>query len=336
MASTALNVYDYNKVFNSGLKGKEKAVQTATQQANAYTNAKMFKFNHDEAQLERDFNKEQSLAEQKFNREEAATARDWQKMMSDTSHQREVKDLIRAGLNPVLSANTGAQSYTTNAASAHALSATHASGMANSPAGAMGTIAGSYEGARATRYASVQNSSAMRYSANMAYMSSLAQAEAMRDVAETNAATQRYVADKGYASSWPGFLYKAMDGAADYFDGKKTENAVNKFLWQLDSALHDVETKDPVGASKLTKRLSTGHVTVQELLDDYGSQMEIICSSMGINADNQAKYYLAKSFADGNVNTMIDLFYDYVADQTKKGRGHKKSGKSSGRGRYTD
>lgn len=32
----------------------------------------------------------------------------WQKMMSDTSHQREVKDLIAAGLNPVLSANAGA------------------------------------------------------------------------------------------------------------------------------------------------------------------------------------------------------------------------------------
>nr|WEW54422.1 MAG: DNA pilot protein [Microvirus Sku115] len=30
--------------------------------------------------------------------------RDWQKMMSDTAHQREVKDLQAAGLNPVLSA----------------------------------------------------------------------------------------------------------------------------------------------------------------------------------------------------------------------------------------
>ena len=27
----------------------------------------------------------------------------WQKSMSDTSHQREVKDLVAAGLNPVLS-----------------------------------------------------------------------------------------------------------------------------------------------------------------------------------------------------------------------------------------
>lgn len=34
----------------------------------------------------------------------------WQKMMSDTAHQREVNDLRSAGLNPILSVNAGASS----------------------------------------------------------------------------------------------------------------------------------------------------------------------------------------------------------------------------------
>lgn len=47
-----------------------------------------------------------------FNATEAQKSRAWLKMMSDTSHQREVADLIKAGLNPILSANQGAATPT--------------------------------------------------------------------------------------------------------------------------------------------------------------------------------------------------------------------------------
>jgi hypothetical protein len=40
--------------------------------------------------------------------DEAEKNRQWQQMMSSTSHQREVDDLLAAGLNPLLSANHGA------------------------------------------------------------------------------------------------------------------------------------------------------------------------------------------------------------------------------------
>lgn len=50
---------------------------------------------------------QQSAANSAFNAEQAQLNRDWQEYMSSTSHQREVGDLIAAGLNPVLSANSG-------------------------------------------------------------------------------------------------------------------------------------------------------------------------------------------------------------------------------------
>lgn len=51
-----------------------------------------------------------SQANNQWNAEQAQKQMDFQERMSNTSHQREVKDLIAAGLNPVLSANSGASS----------------------------------------------------------------------------------------------------------------------------------------------------------------------------------------------------------------------------------
>uniref|UniRef100_A0AAU8B867 DNA pilot protein n=1 Tax=Dulem virus 129 TaxID=3145606 RepID=A0AAU8B867_9VIRU len=54
----------------------------------------------------------------KFSAAEAQKNRDWQKMMSDTAHQREVRDLQAAGLNPVLSAMGGNGAAVTSGATA--------------------------------------------------------------------------------------------------------------------------------------------------------------------------------------------------------------------------
>lgn len=59
-----------------------------------------------------DYYGEDSLVAQQlmnqYNNESATKQQEFQQYMSDTAHQREVKDLIAAGLNPQLSANAGA------------------------------------------------------------------------------------------------------------------------------------------------------------------------------------------------------------------------------------
>lgn len=74
-------------------------MQSNTSAANA--------FNAQQADLNRIFQVEQNAKAMEFNHREAELNRNWQKMMSDTAHQREVQDLIAAGLNPVLSAFGG-------------------------------------------------------------------------------------------------------------------------------------------------------------------------------------------------------------------------------------
>lgn len=109
---------------------------------NAYSSAqaeKQMNFQSEEAQKVRDFNAAQSTLN-----------RDWQERMSNSAHQREVEDLKKAGLNPVLSITGSSGGASTPSGSSATAGST--------PTGAKGDVDTSLVGAVASMFNSTLNS----------------------------------------------------------------------------------------------------------------------------------------------------------------------------------
>lgn len=182
----------------------------------------------DMAAEQRDWSAEQAELTRQFNAAEAAKNRDWQKMMSDTAHQREVSDLMAAGLNPVLSATGGNGASVTSGATA---SGSNPSGASASPDTSLNSAIVSLLGSSLTamtrladmstsamtqsavadKYTAAQQLAALisadasKYGANMSSAASMYSADthagATRYAAQQSAAASRYAASQAAAAS---------------------------------------------------------------------------------------------------------------------------------------
>lgn len=84
----------------SGMSDLQSFLQSIADRNNAWSAS--------QAQKQMDFQRDSADRAMQFNHDEAELSRKWQEYMSNTAHQREIKDLKAAGLNPVLSAQAGA------------------------------------------------------------------------------------------------------------------------------------------------------------------------------------------------------------------------------------
>lgn len=130
---------------------------------------------------------------------EAAKNRAWQESLADTAHQREVRDLIAAGLNPILATNQGA------------FTGSGATGQGFSSSGAMGQVDNSASQAMAQLRSTLINTAsqasiaglyvdAEKYAADKQYAASKMNTEASIMNNENTNSTQKYIAMNGFVN----------------------------------------------------------------------------------------------------------------------------------------
>lgn len=119
-------------------------------------------------------------AQWSFNAAEAQKSRDWQEYMSNSAHQREVRDLLSAGLNPILSAMGGSGAAVTSGAAASGSAPSNDTGLSSLFANYLTSliqsataINNSNVSAKANLASASLISGATRYSADQSYKSHL-------------------------------------------------------------------------------------------------------------------------------------------------------------------
>lgn len=198
-----------------------------------------------QAQIQREWQEKQNAKAMQFNSSEAAKNRNWQMMMSNTAHQREVKDLQAAGLNPVLSAMGG------NGASVG--SGATASGVTSS--GAKGDTDTSMNTALVNLLGAVYNRTTQLEAANINARTQEAVADKYNAtseiVAQIGAAASKYGADSARAASKyssDNAYLAALNAATTALEGTKYSANSAKFASKYGADTQAATAKREVGS----------------------------------------------------------------------------------------
>lgn len=142
------------------------------------------------AREQMEWQEEQNQKAMDFSAKQAQLNRDWQERLSNTAHQREVDDLLKAGLNPVLSANAGA--YTGSGATASGVTSSGAKGEVDTTVnGLVGQLISASINTAANKAVAELYTDASRYQADMSYAEAkLASETSIYNNHNTNAANK--------------------------------------------------------------------------------------------------------------------------------------------------
>lgn len=270
---------DFSEALNTG------ASQIAHMQGVAQANNA---WSAGQAQIQREWQEQQNAKAMAFNQNEAAKNRNWQEMLSNTAHQREVRDLMAAGLNPVLSAMNGNGASVGSGATAQGVTSQGAKGDTDtSTNGAIANLLGSILSAQtqiqaANINARTQEAVADKYTAMERIVSETA-AAASRYGADKSASASRYHSDRSYEASRYG---SDRSAAASMFGSSQAASASRYASDQARAA-----SKYGADASSSASRYGTD--TDYDLRNQYGNNQFTgvagwVAQKLGLSASNRS------------------------------------------------